>query len=177
MIFVLYGQPGSGKTTLGKLLASHLDTPFVIDGDEFREMFTNKNYGRDGREENIRNANAVATYLNKKGKDGDWKAIYIDVDNGWKSHPVNKETHVVMSLVNPYKHLRDELRQNNIWKSPPQDDGWVRDEVVEIFLNSNRELRKEYHVVDFEKGNPNYVVNTDEKPESSWDYLKTLLDL
>ena len=58
MIYVLYGQPGSGKTSLGKLLASHLDTPFIIDGDEFREMFTNKNYGKEGREENIRNANA-----------------------------------------------------------------------------------------------------------------------
>ena len=63
MIYLLYGQPASGKTTLGKMLAVHLDTPFVIDGDEFREMFTNKNYGREGREENIRNANAVATYL------------------------------------------------------------------------------------------------------------------
>ena len=61
MIYTLYGQPASGKTTLGKLLAGHLNTPFVIDGDEFREMFTNKNYGREGREENIRNANAVAT--------------------------------------------------------------------------------------------------------------------
>ena len=56
MIYILYGQPASGKTTLGAMLAEHLDTPFVIDGDEFREMFTNKNYGRGGREENIRNA-------------------------------------------------------------------------------------------------------------------------
>ena len=69
MIYVLYGQPASGKTSLGKLLAEHLQTPFVIDGDEFREMFTNKNYGRKGREENIKNANAVATYLNKKVKE------------------------------------------------------------------------------------------------------------
>ena len=43
MIYVLYGQPGSGKTVLGKLLANHLDTPFIIDGDEFREMFANIN--------------------------------------------------------------------------------------------------------------------------------------
>ena len=68
-----------------------------------------------------------------------------------------------MSLVNPYKHLRDELRENNIWKFPPQDDGWVRDEVVEILLTSDRELRKEYHVKDFEAGNPNHVMNTDAK--------------
>ena len=53
MIYVLYGQPASGKTTLGKLLAQELNTPFVIDGDEFREMFTNKNYGREGREAGV----------------------------------------------------------------------------------------------------------------------------
>ena len=110
MIYILYGQPGSGKTTLGKLLAEHLETPFIIDGDEFREMFANKNYGRKGREENIRNANAVATYLDKKGKDGNWKAIYInDEENSWKSRLVNKETHVIISLVNPYESLRNEL--------------------------------------------------------------------
>ena len=151
MIYVLYGQPESGKTTLGGRLADELDTPFIIDGDEFRKMFTNKNYGREGREENIRNANAVATYLNKKGKEGNWKAIYIDVPDGWKSRPVNKETHVVITLVNPYEHLRDELRRNN------------EDQAVQILLTSDRKLRKAYHVEDFEIGNPDYIMNTDQE--------------
>ena len=144
MIYVLYGQPASGKTTLGKLLADHLDTPFVIDGDEFREMFTNKNYGREGREENIRNANAVATYLNKK------------------SHPSG---HVVMSLVNPYRHLRDELRANNAGQ------------VTEIMLTSNRELRKEYHVEDFEAGRPDSSLGTDEDVKIVWERLRSELRL
>jgi cytidylate kinase len=178
MIYLLYGQPASGKTTLGKLLAEHLDTPFIIDGDEFREMFTNTNYGREGREENIRNAKTVATYLNKKGKDGNWKAVYINNgENSWKSHLINKETHVVMCLVNPYKHLRDELRQNNIWKFPAHDDGWVRDEVVEVLLHSSRKLRKEYHVQDFESGDPNCILWTDQEVNESWDQLKALLEL
>ena len=165
MIYVLYGQPGSGKTTLGKLLADRLDTPFVIDGDEFRCMFENKNYGRQGREENITNANAVTTYLNKKGKDGSWKAIYVDANNGWKSHPVNKQTHVVMSLVNPYEHLRKGLKDNNL------------SQVTEILLMSSRHLRKEYHVEDFERGSPDCVVNTDQEIDDSWDYLRTILQL
>jgi adenylylsulfate kinase-like enzyme len=166
MIYILYGQPASGKTSLGKLLAERLDTPFIIDGDEFRDMFANNNYGREGREENIRNANAVATYLNKKGKDGNWKAVYIsDEENTWKSHPVNKETHVVMCLVNPYDHLRKELKNNN------------QNEVSEVYLFSSRELRKEYHVKDFEKGYADCVLNTDQKTEESWEQLQSLLNL
>ena len=163
MIYVLYGQPASGKTSLGNKLKTHFHTPFIIDGDEFREMFTNKNYGREGREENIRNANAVATYLNKKGKEGNWKAIYIDVDNGWKSHPINKETHVVVSLVNPYHHLRKELKGNN------------QDNVMEILLLSGRDLRKEYHVKDFEQGSPTHIINTDQEVDDSWIKLKNIL--
>ena len=141
---MLYGQPGSGKTTLGKMLADHLGTPFIIDGDEFREMFTNTNYNREGREENIRNANAVATYLNKK------------------SYP---NGHVIVSLVNPYKHLRQELRENNV------------SQVVEVLLQSARELRKEYHVKDFEEGVPNAIMSTDRSTEDSWNYLKEILIL
>jgi hypothetical protein len=147
------------------MLADKLDTPFIIDGDEFREMFTNKNYGREGREENIRNANAVATYLNKKGKENHWKAIYVTESNGWKSHPINKETHVVMCLVNPYGHLRNELRRNN------------GDQVVEILLQSTRELRKGHHVKDFESGSPDHTLSTDKTEKETWRKLGDVLEL
>ena len=138
MIYVLYGQPGSGKTTLGIKLAKHLDTPFIIDGDEFREMFANKNYGRAGREENIRNANAVATYLNKKGKDGKWKAVYIqDEPNSWKNEG----------------------------------------DVVEVLLCTDRLLRKEYHVDDFEPGNPVCILDTNKGIGDVWSRLIKDLEL
>ena len=167
MIYLLYGQPGSGKTTLGKLLADHLDTPFIIDGDEFRRMFTLRaidKYGPDGREENISNANAVATYLNKKGKDGNWTAVYCrETPNSIKGHPVNKQTHVVMCLVNPYEHLRKDLKQNN------------EGQVMEILLESERELRKDHHVLDFEIGTPDLIINTDSLIDDTWHLLSDSL--
>ena len=167
MIYVLYGQPGSGKTTLGKLLANHLNTPFIIDGDEFRNMFANKNYGQEGREENIKNANAVATYLNKKGERNEWSAIYYKNADGnlIEGRPVKKGTDVVMCLVNPYEHLREELANNN------------EDQVLEVFLQSSRDLRKEYHVEDFEIGDPKHVLRTDMSIEESWKNLKEALNL
>ena len=90
-----------------------------------------------------------------------WQSCF----NGWKSHPVNKQTHVVMSLVNPYEHLRKGLKDNNL------------SQVTEILLMSSRHLRKEYHVEDFERGSPDCVVNTDQEIDDSWDYLRTILQL
>lgn len=136
MIYLLFGQPASGKTVLGRMLATHLMTTFHIDGDEFRELFSNKNYGRDGREENIRSANAVATYLNK-----------------------TQEGDVVLTLVNPYEHLRNELKRNN------------PGEVLDIYLSSTRDLRKKFHVEDFEVGSPRLCINTDREPSKTWESL------
>ena len=166
MIYLLYGQPASGKTTLGKLLATHLNTPFVIDGDEFREMFTNKNYGREGREENIRNANAVATYLNKKAQANDWACVYLrDGEHSIKGLRISEETDVIMSLVNPYDHLRQELKDNN------------KNQIIEILLESDRDLRRDFHVEDFEVGKPAFRINTDRPVEDIWRLLKKLLQI
>ena len=141
MIYLLYGQPGSGKTVLGSMLAAHLSTGFHIDGDEFRALFSNNNYDRGGREENIKNANAVATYLNH-----------------------TQDQDVILTLVNPYEHLRDELKQIN----PGQ--------VVEVLLVTTRELKREFHVEEFEIGNPTISLNTDSREEDTFDTLITCME-
>jgi adenylylsulfate kinase-like enzyme len=146
MIYVLYGQPGSGKTTLSKNLCDQIMfapagcDPVVLDGDEFRELFQNKDYSKEGRYQNIRNANAIATYSNR--------ILQRDV---------------ILALVNPYEHLREELKLNN---AP----------VYQIYLHTKRKLRKEYHVQDFEKGNPDIEINTDKNPHACWLELKSELN-
>ena len=147
MIYVLYGQPGSGKTTLSQLLCTHIQhqpqgcDPEVIDGDRFRKIFKQTDYSKKGRENNIRAANTVATYIN-------------NVNN----------VDVILALVNPYERLRAELRANN-------------SQVVEILLESDRDLRREYHVEDFEIGEPDHIVNTDSLPDDTWNLLRDLLKL
>ena len=138
MIYVLYGQPGSGKTTLGELLANHLITQHHIDGDEFRKIFHNTDYSTAGRRDNIKTANDVARYINE--------AYYGPV---------------VMSLVNPYHDLRQELAD-----SVP---------IVQVLLETDRTLRKEYYATDFEKGNPDVTINTNGSTEDTFNLL--LLEL
>jgi adenylylsulfate kinase-like enzyme len=81
MIIVLFGQPHSGKSTLAAKLDAH-----NIDGDKLRELFSNKDYSREGRIKNLNRASDIAHYLNGIGEP------------------------VVLSLVYPYKEARDYLR-------------------------------------------------------------------
>lgn len=82
MIVVLFGQPNSGKTTIAKQLSSCTN----IDGDELRELFSNKDYSREGRIKNLNRASDIAHYLHRHGNN------------------------VTLSLVYPYKEARDYLR-------------------------------------------------------------------
>jgi adenylylsulfate kinase-like enzyme len=91
MIIWLFGQPCSGKTTLAHNIQNwtKIDlTPIhLIDGDEFREVFTNKDYGRTGREKNIERASIVAKYMESCGQV------------------------VICSFVTPYKSMRDTIKE------------------------------------------------------------------
>jgi adenylylsulfate kinase len=93
-IYLFTGQPGSGKTTLGKKLQMWLQTDkknwrksvFHIDGDQLRELFPNTDYSKEGRYKNITKAFDIAKYLDASGND------------------------VVISLVSPYKELREKFK-------------------------------------------------------------------
>lgn len=92
MILLLFGQPGSGKTTLATALKAGIpvqgDTAGVIliDGDRWREVTLNRDYTREGRIRNLKGAFDMALYLEKEG--------FL----------------VILSFVTPYAELRDYLR-------------------------------------------------------------------
>ena len=126
MIYYLVGQPHAGKTTLSKLLKEHLFPLNVIqiDGDDLRDIFQNKDYSEEGRRNNVKRAQDIAMFLNDKGID------------------------VIMSLVSPYKDLRDELKEKS--------------DVIEIYVHTNDiRGRENFHVENYEQPTENFIdVNT-----------------
>ena len=114
MIISIFGQPGSGKTTLSNLWKDMHEGYFQIDGDELRKTFPNQGYDVDGRMLNVIKANTIATYLNSQGEN------------------------VVISLVNPFRGLREDLKALN----PEQ--------VFSIYLTSDRQTKREFYYEGFE---------------------------
>lgn len=87
MIYWLTGQPGSGKTTLGSWIqASFPNKSMVIDGDDIRDIFQNKDYSEEGRRKNIEKAQILSKFLHHKG--------YT----------------VIVSLVSPYRDQREQFK-------------------------------------------------------------------
>ena len=120
MIFWFTGQPGSGKTTLGKALLKKLSDVFHIDGDDLRGLSANVDYSKQGRINNIRTAQSIAMYLDNKGKN------------------------VVVSVVAPYKWLREEFKE--------------RHNVNEIYVHTSEiRGREHYFAEDYEKPEENFL--------------------
>ena len=111
MIILLFGQPASGKTTLANEFTeayykARIDTNIwkeifssmtsmhkafvLIDGDRWRDITKNKNYTKEGRIENLKQAFNMALYLEKEG--------YTPF----------------LSFVTPYEELRQYLRDSSI---------------------------------------------------------------
>ena len=44
--------------------------------------------------------------------------------------------------------------------------------VLQVYLTTNRDLRKEYHVEDFEVGSPDITLNTDLAIDVTWEGYK-----
>ena len=87
MIYWFTGQPCAGKTTLADKLKERLPNAFRIDGDDIRELLSNKDYSIKGRVENVSTAQRIAHYLYNQGHD------------------------VIVSLVSPYIDQREEFKK------------------------------------------------------------------
>jgi len=90
MIFLIFGQPGSGKTTLAKKIMDmgSFYNSISIDGDKWRDVTKNKDYSKEGRLINLKGAFNMALYLEKES--------YVPI----------------LSFVTPYAELREYLKQN-----------------------------------------------------------------
>ena len=86
MIYWFTGQPCAGKTVLANMLKKEKPGAFRIDGDDMRELFSNKDYSINGRVVNVGTAQRIAQYLNNQGKD------------------------VIVSLVAPYIDQREDFK-------------------------------------------------------------------
>ena len=142
MIYWFTGQPGHGKTTLAKALIEHLRAsgtePFHVDGDDLRALTSNADYSRAGREANIRRAQTIAQYLQNQGRT------------------------VVVSLVAPYRDIREELKAHA--------------QVTEVYVHTTEQRgREEKHARDYEPPLANFI-EIDTTGRSEEESLRELLD-
>ena len=87
MIYWFTGQPCAGKTVLANKLKERLPDAFRIDGDDLRDLTTNKDYSINGRVNNVNTAQKLAHYLHNQGKD------------------------VIVSLIAPYIDQREDFKK------------------------------------------------------------------
>tara|TARA_B100001250_G_C19787330_1_gene784803 strand:+ start:1628 stop:2092 length:465 start_codon:yes stop_codon:yes gene_type:complete len=119
MIVWLTGQPGSGKSTLANSIIEKIKKEesckkiINIDGDDLRHISSNQDYSKEGRIKNISTAIAIARFLS------------------------NKEYTVIISIVAPYRFLRDELKEKFTF--------------LEVYLHTDEiRGREDYFAKDYE---------------------------
>ena len=121
MIYWFTGQPGAGKTTLANAFIEQCsDNCINIDGDGLRELFQNFDYSPEGRVKNIQSVIDLCRFLDHKGFT------------------------VVVSVVSPYKSMRDSLKESN--------------EVVELYVHTDEiRGREKFFVNEYEPPTEDFI--------------------
>lgn len=144
MIIWFTGQPNSGKTTLSLELVHYLHelrkdiTATILDGDSLRKVTRNTDYTKDGRRRNVQTAITLA--------------INSDSSNDY----------TVVSLVSPFRDLRESLKNNN------------KHVVKEVYLHSNR--LREGKMVDYYEPPLNNYLDIDTDKYTIQESIKLILD-
>ena len=115
MIYWFTGQPCAGKTILADMLKKdYLPHAFRIDGDEMRELFTNKDYSIKGRVENVGTAQRIAHYLHNQGHDVIVSLVspYIDQREDFKNLLGDDIKEIYPIMLEESKKLRAKIKQN-----------------------------------------------------------------
>ena len=91
MIYLFYGQPASGKTTISKefIQLMNFNKYIHIDGDNIRDILKNYDYSKTGREINIKSVFDITKFMDNLGYD------------------------IIISIVAPYKKERFKLKETN----------------------------------------------------------------
>lgn len=144
------GLPCSGKTTIAKgvyeILKSNNRSVELLDGDNVREYFDNKDFTREGRDKHIKQIGYMANLLTRHG------------------------TIVLCSFVSPYKEIREYNKRN----SPNYIEVYVKCPVEECIKRDVKGLYKKalageikgFTGVDDpyeEPEHPDLIINTDKE--------------
>lgn len=153
MILLLCGLSGAGKTTLANSVKSKLDESGVnteiIDGDEYRRMlFKELGFSKNDRFENVRRLGFIASKFSARG------------------------IVTIISAINPYAEIRNELKQSY----PNVNTVFVDCEVEKLI---NRDTKGLYKRALLPEGHPDKLLNLTgindqfDIPESPDLYLNT----
>lgn len=90
-IIWLTGQPGAGKTVIGKEIKQYFDqnglkNAIIVDGDDVRLLFENQDYSIEGRRKNVSFVQKLSRFL------------------------IGNNIVPIVCLVSPFKELREEVK-------------------------------------------------------------------
>lgn len=129
---LLYGQPGTGKSTLAQLIKNDIGSLtetklMIVDGDEIRAIAGNTLYDREGRQRNTEFAISLTKYLNSQGLS------------------------VIIAMVLPYRSQRQQMQEALPGLYP-----------IHLYYDKQHITRERQHYWDpnFEIDDLHYSINT-----------------